>query len=346
MILVITEKTDLHAYAVMFELDRLGVECRMFDAASFPLDARVSQHIGCGGNASTVELEDGTISSSDVTAVWYRKPAPPQMDPALSSVERRFSREETKAVIDGLYDSLAGAYWISSPKALQIASLKPRQLRAAMVIGMDVPRTIITNDETEARNFIETVGKSVVYKTACAGVMYTESPAPGFVIGEIYTSLLTDDLITRGMRRLRSCPVLLQEYVDKDIELRVTVVGDHVFAAEIHSQDAVESRVDWRQGDVFDIEHRPHDLPNVVEDQCRQLVRGFGLEFGAIDIIKSPDGRYVFLELNPNGQYAWIEKMARLPISRQIAKNLAAADRLEHSRLPFTTANTHEPSCR
>ena len=105
------------------------------------------------------------------------------------------------------------------------------------------------------------------------------------------------------------------------VELRITVVGKNVFAAEIHSQQKEATRHDWRR-DALALEHRNHPLPDDIKLKCIQLAKTFGLEFGAIDMILTPDGRYVFLEINPNGQWAWIEETTGLPISEALIELL------------------------
>src|SRR5439155_26701150 len=112
---------------------------------------------------------------------------------------------------------------------------------------------------------------------------------------------------------LQYCPMILQAYVPKRLELRITVVGRQVFAAEIHSQQTHHTRHDWRRYDLVHTPHRPHDLPEDVRRLCLRLVERLGLCFGAIDMVLTPEGRYVFLEINPSGQYAWIEELTGLP---------------------------------
>jgi glutathione synthase/RimK-type ligase-like ATP-grasp enzyme len=112
--------------------------------------------------------------------------------------------------------------------------------------------------------------------------------------------------------------------VPKRVELRITVVGDQVFAAEIHSQKAKRTRIDWRRYDLAHTPHYPHTLPDEVRRSCVELVRRLGLCYGAIDMVLTPDGRYVFLEINPNGQFLWIEQLTGMPISDAICDLLAS----------------------
>ena len=118
---------------------------------------------------------------------------------------------------------------------------------------------------------------------------------------------------------LRLCPLIVQQYVPKRLELRVTVVGDEVFAAAIHSQASNHTRLDWRRYDDARTPIAPFELPADVAERCRALVRELGLCYGAIDLVLTPDDRFVFLEINPNGQYLWIELATGLPISAAVA---------------------------
>ena len=107
--------------------------------------------------------------------------------------------------------------------------------------------------------------------------------------------------------------------MEKSSDIRVTVVGDEVFAAEILSQNRESSRVDWRATDDRNLEHRVHELPSTLIRRCRRLVSHLGISFGAIDFALKKDGTYVFFEINPNGEWLWIEDLLKMPISDRIA---------------------------
>jgi hypothetical protein len=105
---------------------------------------------------------------------------------------------------------------------------------------------------------------------------------------------------------------------------RYTQQVTQVFAAEIHSQKSNRTRIDWRRYDPGHTPHYPHTLPDDIRRSCVELVRQLGLCYGAIDMVLTPDGRYVFLEINPNGQFLWIEQLTGMPISDAICDLLAS----------------------
>jgi glutathione synthase/RimK-type ligase-like ATP-grasp enzyme len=114
-------------------------------------------------------------------------------------------------------------------------------------------------------------------------------------------------------------PYLFQALVPKRYDVRVTVIGDEAFAVAIESQEVLASEVDWRRGDVDELGHRVEDLPCDLARRCVDLVSGYNLRFGAIDLARRPDGGYTFFELNPNGQWAWLEQRTGLPLRRRLA---------------------------
>jgi glutathione synthase/RimK-type ligase-like ATP-grasp enzyme len=104
----------------------------------------------------------------------------------------------------------------------------------------------------------------------------------------------------------------------------VTVVGQKTFVVAIHSQDTEETQIDWRKGSNISLEHTVIDLPDDVRSRCISLVERLGLRFGAIDLIRDRSGDFWFLEINPNGQWAWIERRTGLPITAAIVDELEA----------------------
>jgi glutathione synthase/RimK-type ligase-like ATP-grasp enzyme len=125
-------------------------------------------------------------------------------------------------------------------------------------------------------------------------------------------------------RTIRYAPVIIQEYVPKLLEVRATVVGSQVFAAAIHSQRSHRTRHDWRHYDFDRTPHEAHALPDRVSQLCIDLVQSLNLNFGAIDLVLTPDDEYVFLEINPSGQWLWIQELTELPIGEAIADLLMA----------------------
>jgi len=202
---------------------------------------------------------------------------------------------------------------MSHPNTIRQASWKGEQLQRAARMGFEVPRTLITNDPAAVRTFFDACQGQMIFKilTTMVGLGAQEkaeepdeSPPPAQVM---QTVLITERELAM-LDTVRSTPCLFQEYIPKQYELRVTVIGDDVFAAAIYSQFHPKTRVDFRNYDV-DIPYRKAKLPFEVAERCVRFVHSYGLNYGALDLIFTPDGRYVFLENNPIGQYLFVERL-------------------------------------
>jgi glutathione synthase/RimK-type ligase-like ATP-grasp enzyme len=160
------------------------------------------------------------------------------------------------------------------------------------------------------------------------GRMIVKPARSGFVdYGDEQHAVYTTQLLQEHLVNLDSArwsPAIYQELIEKRCDVRVTYVGGLLFVAEIDSQTDLQAKIDWRRTINPELPHHPARLPTVVEDQVRTLMGHLGLEFGALDFIRTLDDDYIFLEVNPNGQWLWLEDLLKFPISAAIADWLAA----------------------
>jgi glutathione synthase/RimK-type ligase-like ATP-grasp enzyme len=252
--------------------------------------------------------------------------APPIRDPVV----REFVDQDCSAFLSSAWDFLGARCVPGPPSAMMAGQLKAPQLRRAAALGFEIPRTSFTNDpDAFLALHRERSGKIV---TKVTGSLLVRRQ-----IGEEFFRY-TEPVTTRDVafaHAISYCPIIVQAYVPKRLELRITVVGDEVFAAEIHSQQSNHTRHDWRRYDLRLTPHRIHELPRATAERCRRLVESLGLRYGAIDLILTPDGRYVFLEINPGGQYLWIEQATGLPISEALCDLLVGDDLAPQGAIPM-----------
>jgi hypothetical protein len=318
MILILTEPDDVHADAVIERLKARGVEWVRFNPADFPARASVSLGLESDGRMrSLLRVGETAVDLTRLRSVWYRRPQPPIPDEQIrDAAVRTFVADECHVFLRDLWHALDCRWLPGDPLAIRRAELKATQLRTAGELGLELPPTLVTNSPDEFLDFYRRHNGHVV--TKLAGTSFHRSFGNTFMR---FTEVVSKrDLGHVGA--VRYCPVILQAYVPKRLELRITVVGHEVFAAEIHSQQTHHTRHDWRRYDLGHTPHRVHDLPPEVHEQCVRLVERLGLAYGAIDMILTPDGRYVFVEINPNGQYLWIEHKTGLPISAAVCEFL------------------------
>lgn len=317
MILLVTNKRDFAADRVVRELGSRDIPFARLNTEDFPTQIGYSFRLGAGEPIARLDLGHGrSVAAHDITAVWYRRPEPSHIDGRITDpVARRFAERESMAALHGFLALAAGAHWVNRPSANRDAEHKLAQLSAATSEGLRTPATLITSDTQEAAEFYASTRQQTVAKTLGPAFIHPRQRT------QVYTSQVRPEHLD-FIADIKYAPVILQERIDKLLEVRVNVIGEKVLAAAIDSQKSPATRDDWRR-DVFQAPHRTHELPDDMSERCRRLVRNFGLVFGALDLILTPDGEYVFLELNPNGEWDWIEAMTGLPIAAALVDALS-----------------------
>ena len=329
MIVVLSEKDDAHVPMVLPKLAARGIAPLWFAASSFPSLAQISVEYGQGGLASSVLRYEGQrYGLSGVTAVWHRRQRRARVDPSVTDESHRAHVELVSAeTLEGLW-AIIGTRWLPArPHVERVARNKLYHASVAARLGFDLPVTLVTNSPDDFLEFQNRSEEPIISKAASHRDMRRDGePCTPYTRLVHRRDAFRADLV-------QYAPVIFQQYVPKQVELRVTVVGQKVFAAEIDSQASRSTRHDWRHYDDPNIQYRVHALPAEMARRCVSLVQALELSFGAIDLIQTPEGGYVFLEINPNGQWAWIENLTGLPISDAIADWLAGireSDRGEH----------------
>jgi len=310
MILIVTNKRDITSDFIVLELGRRGVPFYRLNSEDIPSGAlRFWPQPDQGWE---IDVAGEALKLCDVSAAYYRRPGPPEPSPAKDPATRDYLAGEWSAITRSLWNVLEGR-WLSSPFAILRAEDKPRQLTLAVSLGFDVPETLVSND-------FEAVGAFVA--SGAIGKPLRHSLVERGETGEVLFTTRLDPLRPMDREAVSVAPVIYQREVRKAYDVRATVIGDRVFAVAIHSQDHDETEVDWRSGTRTDLRHEAIELPRPVIDKCLALTEALDLRFGAIDLIADLDGRHWFLEINPNGQWAWIERRTGLPLAATIVDEL------------------------
>lgn len=211
-------------------------------------------------------------------------------------------------------------FWVSRPYAIRAAEFKLSQLAAAKRLGLHIPPTLITNEPAAVQAFYEEHRGNIICKPIWKGSLdveeKTELGQPHF----IYTNQVLPHHLESldGVQATAHC---FQQYIEKRLEIRVVVIGGQVFAIEIDSQRSERTRIDWRRA-YADLRYQEHRLPDDVKYRLLQMVRVFGLQFASMDMILTPEGEYVWIEANPNGQFYWLEPPTGLPMAQAMANLL------------------------
>lgn len=323
-ILIVTRSDDLHADRVGAVIAARGEPCFRIDLDRFPRDYSFTIMLGETGwrGAIVCQAAGAALDVSAVRSVWMRKPADFAFGAELSAQEKAFADGEASHLLLGWLNSL-DCFFMSHPVALRAAGWKCEQLVRARTMGFAVPASTIGNRPEAVRPFIAGAGDGAIYKTLSTPTLAAESvPTGDRVARGLHTTQVNAD--DPELDSIAMLPGLFQHYIEKAYEVRVTVVAGRIFAARIDSQANERTRVDFRHYDA-DIAYTAVDLPHDVAARCREFVASYGLAYGAIDLIATPDGRYVFLENNPVGQFVFVEELApALRITEAVAEALIA----------------------
>lgn len=331
-ILILTNSGDLHADIIESLLEEKGHPPIRLNLDTFPRDYMIHQQMMPGNlHATLTHLPTGSVVDfSRIGAIWARKNASFQfLSDDLSPQEKAFADKEATHVLNGLLYALDG-YWMSHPVAVRQAQWKAEQSIRALNMGFNLPNSLITNAPKLVKEFRARVHHKMITKVmsdtflAANDVEFEQLQVHG-----MSTTLVTDEHM-QSIDAVREIPCYFQEYIPKQFELRVTVIGNQVFCARIDSQQDARTEIDYRDFSA-DIGYEAFDLPSDVEQRCLAFVHSYGLQFGAIDLIVTPSGDYVFLENNPVGQFWFVEQLVpELRMMDAVAECLIKGAKCDH----------------
>ncbi|GAA5611683.1 ATP-grasp ribosomal peptide maturase [Streptomyces platensis] len=315
-VLILAGRFDPTCDLVVEELNRRAVPVFRADMAEFPLRLTLAASLSGSRWHGTLANDRRTLDLASVRSVYYRRPTHPKFPEQMAAEARTVAEREARWGFGGLLTALP-CRWLPPPGRAADAEYKPRQLRVAADVGLSVPRTLITNDPYAAKDFAESLdGGPVIYKPFF--------PVRGTVRGQtaaVYASIIDPGDLPHA--DIASTAHMFQEWVPKAYEVRLTAVDGQIFAAEIHA-DSDAGRIDWRS-DYDSHTYRVCDPPPEVATGVQRMLDRLGLPYGAFDFVVTPEGQWRFLEVNPSGQYGFIEQATGLRITAAICDYLEGA---------------------
>lgn len=297
--LVIRHLLALGCTYVRLDTDRLGTPACYFGAGFEP----------------ELYLHGRKILSSDVTAIWARRFALPEVLRQVTSEHVDFVRRELSVIMDAFLEGRQEVFQINSAHADRQAGNRILQAQRAKKAGIAVPESLVTQDCNLARQFLER-HPEVICKALSFGRISSVPNSEMFV----YTTRASKTMQLQG---LECCPTLFQQRIVKKFDWRITTIGNRAFSARAEVDES-SSSIDWRQDKNATTKFVRADPPSKVLDQLFDLAKNSGIIYGAHDLLETSSGEFYFLETNPAGQWGWIELTANLPIGRAIAEELAA----------------------
>lgn len=317
MLLIITNKSDLASDYLILKLQDLGIPFKRLNTEDYPASVAIDICFRDNRHNFLIRFSDGSqITQDDLSSVYFRQPITPSFENIEDDATRQFVENEFTELLRSLWRVIPEKLWLNHPRKLWLASNKVEQLMEAARVGFSVPDTLISHSKDSLESLLVEKGSDLVVKAVRHGFIRVK-----------------DRILLAGTQRLpqrflqdfgcyTSVPMTYQEEIKNSSDVRVVVVGDEIFPAEI-ILDRKEF-VDWRISDIEgrDLRYVPITLPSDIREYCVEIVKRFGLRYSSIDLMRDAQGAYYFLELNPNGQWAWIEQLTEYKIRDSIVRNL------------------------
>jgi len=300
------------------------VKIFIFDPSCFPKELSISITMGREGQIDgfidVLECEDEDtkrvrLSISDINIAWYLRDGIANRNKQENSIEDRFARNESRAMLQSLF-SVLKCNWVNQKANIDLlASNKLYQQMIAGCCGLLTPKTLVSNDYGSVVSFSDPK-EGLLLKSI--GYIKLDDDRRFF----LYSERFGHKELSVSSKAIQRCPVFCQEYVEKHYEYRIMVIGNRILSCRIDSQASEKTKTDWRHYDFGNVEHLQVELPKDVQQKLMSFMETIGLRYGAIDMIETPAKDFIFLEVNPSGQWGWIADIAGLPIPEAVAEML------------------------
>lgn len=307
-ILVISDTMDFTTDYICLELQRRSANYLRVNRDRFN-DYKIVFDIGSLILNITINAKQYVIDNNNLKAIYYRAPIylHDTYKPNLS-FEKQLYRSQWAAFLRNLV-LFENVSWVNNPIDTFRAENKMLQLKYAQKAGMKCPHTLLLNsiEDIELDRDIKYIMKSL------DTVLLRQGDKEAFV----YSTVMTGEELLKS--EFAVAPVVIQEYLYPKVDLRVTVIGEKIFAVKIVKM-GIGIAGDWRK-EKDNVDFIGVDLPEDIKKRCIRIVNDLGLAFGGIDLILHND-IYYFVEVNPTGEWAWLVNKSGLQIDKAICDYL------------------------
>lgn len=304
-LMIVAPTYDPHAQMVAWAAEKLGAESRIVDVGQLATGATLTHHTS--DDAFVISPAPGDdIRLKDVKRLWIRRTSPTYFDARTHPDDLRYATQSWAMFVDSyMLEALGICRFVANdPASVRSAILKPFQLRQAMSVGLSVPATVVTNDTEIVRAFISSniaTGSDTIVKPLTH--MKWQTTEGGLANANTVGVTLFD----LEEANISSCPMIYQQAIEKDYEVRILVCGNSYIAARIDRQIG-RAATDWRLGrDLQRLGCDRIEVPATVLEKVYVLMGKLGLVTSSLDFIVRPGGEWCFLESNEGGNFAWLE---------------------------------------
>ncbi len=321
MVLCITHSNDFYTVDIVINrLKELGIEVLRFNSDDFSYKINFEYHNFSGNQVLKLVTPNYEITSDKIKAVWYRKLWNVSIPENLDDDYKKIYYQEYSTMRNIFFNSLKNVPWINPIQIdHEIGENKMMQLKLASESGLIVPKSLFTNNAESVRDFFYSIcNQQMIAKLhgALSRSMSGDTP--------FFPTTIIQEIDLENLDSLVYCPMIFQEKIDKQYELRLIYVDGEFFTGKINAEKSIAGSIDWRAATDIRPSWEKYNLPSEVELSIKKMMKKMNLFFGAIDIIRKKNGQYVFLEVNPQGEWGMLQRDLGLPIGEAIADRIVS----------------------
>jgi hypothetical protein len=315
-ILIISQRGDLHALTVEYCLQKAGAAVTFLNCDELVSRAALSLKMDSRAHAWRYWNGEVAVDFDEVTTVWNRRFGRPELPadelhPDDFEIADREAREYSVSLVHAIAQQ---AWWVNPVEIMPRSGSKLAQLLQANQAGMPIPETLVSNNPAEIRSFLADP-RPAIYKAMTQMAWNEDGKAHKLATACVDSGDLPPD------RMLQLVPGIYQRRVIKRSDIRTIFLGDQHTSIRIPVKDNPAGAVDVRVTPLTSMKAEPFELPDDVARACRCMMRAFDLAFACFDFVESTSGALEFLEINPAGQFLWMEHV--VPETRLLQKFLA-----------------------
>src|SRR6267143_507613 len=313
MLLILTNSSDATADYVCRRLAGEGIDYFRLDT---DLCAGVLRLRLAEGRV-TLLTEEAPLEPERIRDVWLRRPKPIQVPFNGDTGGSAHTRAEWSEALEGFLAEVPEQIWMNHPARNAIASHKIEQLTRARRMGLLTPETLVTQSENEAREFFYQCHGQVIVKPLAFGYIERSDANQDTIL---YTNRISESNLPDLAAVTRS-PTLLQREIQKEQDIRVTIVDRDVHAVGLIAKHSdARQRVDIRRNNMSGVEYCSLEVPKDIRESLLSFHASYGLRFSAIDLAIDKHNNWIFFEINPNGQWAWTDLLGITDIAKSFIK--------------------------
>jgi hypothetical protein len=314
MLFILTNSQDATASYLISVLEKSNIPLIRLDTDRLLPRIAISYNSG----KPKIKIDNRWYEAEDVGYIWYRRPEKLKDNRFDSSPESQYTLAEWTEFIECFFAHIPREKWVNHPSCNALASRKLEQLTTAVSLGLTVPDTLVTQQPDDLRNFFKRHHGQVIVKPLSTGYIERDGEEKDSLI---YTNRISERHLD-NLDDLHICPSLFQQFIQKRYDVRITVMDSDIHAVTLQATDIPgEQRCDIRRNNMSDVAYEIISLPEEIKNRIQKLMARYGLRFAAIDMAVSTAGEWYFFEVNPNGQWAWLDMCAGMNISESFVKS-------------------------